>query len=112
MERKRMELLLQMSTPKSLELYLDQSARPVWVHPQLDKLSQGWILSLPGHNGFTQAELRETMAKLLCLPSPCCQHRVGEPLDQHGLHIDIFGDNIMSVRLLVTWSRPPSTVSA
>ena len=41
---------------KALEDYPDQSARPVWVHPQLDKLSQGWILSLPGHNGFTQAE--------------------------------------------------------
>ena len=25
---------------KSLELYPDQGARPVWVHPQLDKLSQ------------------------------------------------------------------------
>ena len=30
---------------KSLELLPDQTARPVWVHPQLDKLSQGWILS-------------------------------------------------------------------
>ena len=26
---------------KALEDYPDQSARPVWVHPQLDKLSQG-----------------------------------------------------------------------
>ena len=32
---------------KALELYPDQTARPVWVHPQLGKLSQGWILSLP-----------------------------------------------------------------
>ena len=40
---------------QALEDYPDQSARPVWVHPQLDKLSQGWILSLPGHNGFSQA---------------------------------------------------------
>ena len=41
---------------RSLQLYPDQTARPVWVNPQLDKLSQGWILSLPGHNGFSQAE--------------------------------------------------------
>ena len=52
---------------------------------------------MPGHNGFTQAEFTETIARLLCLPSPCCQPRVGEPLEQHGLHIDTFGDNIMSV---------------
>ena len=39
---------------RALELYPDQTARPVWVHPQLDKLSQGWILSLPGYKGFTQ----------------------------------------------------------
>ena len=82
---------------KSLEMFPDQSARPVWVHPQLDKLSQGWILSLPGHNGFFQAEFSETVARLLCLPSPCCQTKVGEALEQHGLHVDPFGDNVMSV---------------
>ena len=31
------------------------------------------------------------------LYSQTCQPRVGEPLEQHGLHIDTFGDNIMSV---------------
>ena len=36
---------------KGLESHGDQTARPVWVHPQLDKLSQGWILSLPGSGG-------------------------------------------------------------
>ena len=36
---------------KGLENHFDQTARPVWVHPQLDKLSQGWILSLPGPGG-------------------------------------------------------------
>ena len=41
---------------KALEQYPDQSARPVWVHPQFDKLNQGWILSLPDYNGFSQAE--------------------------------------------------------
>ena len=82
---------------KSLEDYPDQSARPVWVHPQLDKLSQGWVLSLPGHNGFTQEEFTETVARYLCLPSPCCQPKIGHPLQQHGLHVDPFGDNVQSV---------------
>ena len=31
---------------KSLELHTDQSARPVWVFPQTDKLSFPWLLSL------------------------------------------------------------------
>ena len=80
-----------------MEEYPDQTARPVWVHPQLDKLSQGWILSLPGHNGFSQAEFSETVARFMCLPSPCCQPKLGESLDQRGLHLDGFGDNVMSV---------------
>ena len=82
---------------KALEDYPDQSARPVWVHPQLDKLSQGWILSLPGHNGFSQPELTETVARFLCMPSPVCQAKLGQPLNQHGLSVDPFGDNILSV---------------
>ena len=82
---------------KALEDYPDQSTRPVWVHPQLDKLSQGWILSLPGHNGFNQAEFTETVARYLCLPSPCCQPKIGHPLHQHGLYVDLFGDNVHSV---------------
>ena len=82
---------------KSLENYPDQTARPVWVHPQLDKLSQGWILALPGPEGFSHEEFGETVARHLCLPSPCCQSRVGEPLGQRGALVDIFGDNLMSV---------------
>ena len=54
----------------TLEKYPDQSTRPVWVHHQLDKLSQGWILSLPGYNGFSQDEFSETVARYMCLPSP------------------------------------------
>ena len=82
---------------KALEALPDQSARPAWVHPQLDKLSQGWILSLPDHHGFSQAEFSETVARFMCLPSPCCQAKLGESLDQHGMHVDAYGDNIMSV---------------
>ena len=69
----------------------------MWVHPQLDKLSQGWVLTLPGPAGFSHAEFGETVARHLCLPSPACQSRVGAPLGQHGMLVDCFGDNVMSV---------------
>ena len=82
---------------KGLENHTDQTARPVWVHPQLDKLSQGWILSLPGPGGLNQAEFSETVARHLCLPSPCCANKVGQPLGMRNLTIDAFGDNILSV---------------
>ena len=82
---------------KALEVHPDQSARAVWVHLQLDKLSQGWILASPGHDGFSNAEFGETVARLLCLPSPACQPRIGAPLGQHGLLVDCFGDNLMSL---------------
>ena len=82
---------------KALELYPDQSARPVWAHPQMDKLSQGWVLSLPGPRGLNQAEFSETMARFLCLPSPCCASRVGEELGERNLTVDPFGDNVCSV---------------
>ena len=82
---------------KALEFYPDQSARPVWANPQLDKLSQGWILAMPGPEGFSHAEFGETVARLLCLPSSCCQPKLGAPLGQHGLLVDSFGDSLMSV---------------
>ena len=82
---------------KGLEEHRDQTARPVWAHPQLDKLSQGWILSLPGPGGLSQSEFSETAARHLCLHSPCCAPRVGEPLGMRNLTIDAFGDNILSV---------------
>ena len=82
---------------KALEENPVQSARPVWVHPQLDKLSQGWLLALPGPDSFTHAEFGETVARLLCLPSPACRSRLGVSLGQHGLLVDNFGDNLMSV---------------
>ena len=82
---------------KGLEDHVDQTARPVWAHPQLDKLSQGWILSLSGPGGLSQAEFSEMVARHLCLPSPSCAPRVGEPLGMRDLTIDIYGDNILSV---------------
>jgi hypothetical protein len=83
---------------KALEEHPDQSARPVWANPQLDKLSQGWLLAMPGPQGFSHAEFGETVARLLCLPSPCCQPKVGAALGERGLVVDTFGDNLMSVR--------------
>ena len=82
---------------KGLEDHWDQTARPVWAHPQLDKLSQGWILSLPGPGGLIQSEFSETVARHLCLHSPCCAPRVGESLGMRNLTIDPFGDNVLSV---------------
>ena len=52
---------------------------------------------MPGPEGFTHAEFSETVARLLCLPSPSCQPKLGTPLGQHGMLVDNFGDNLMSV---------------
>ena len=52
---------------------------------------------MPGPDGISHAEFSETVARLLCLPSPCCQPQVGTPLGQHGLAVDTIGDNLMSV---------------
>ena len=81
----------------ALESHPDQTARPVWAHPQLDKLSQGWVHALPGPQGLNQAEFSETTMRQLCCPSPCVATRVGESLGQRGLMIDPYGDNVLSV---------------
>ena len=62
---------------KGLEDHVNQTARPVWAHPQLNKLSQGWILSLPCPGGLTHAEFSETVTRHLCLASPICAAREG-----------------------------------
>ena len=54
-------------------------------------------MAVPGHDGFSHAEFGETVARMLCLPSPCCQPRLGAALGQHGLIVDGFRDNLMSV---------------
>ena len=93
LEDKRKEVLV-----KALETHHNQAARPVWANPQLDKLSQGWVLSLPGPRGLAHQEFSETVARLLCLPSPCCVTKVGKALGQDGLRVDPFGDNVLSVK--------------
>ena len=45
------------------------------------------------------ALLRQSSRKLLkflCLPSPCCQAKLGVSLQQHGLHVEEFGYNVLS----------------
>ena len=83
---------------KVLENYADQSARPVWAWPQMDKLSSAWLLSLPGpQNGMSSAIFSEAMCMHLCLPSPACRDRVGEKIGR--AKVDLYGDKIMSAQL-------------
>lgn len=75
---------------KALENHHDQQARPVWVYPQLYKLSSSWILALPGPtNGLSSQVFTEAMAAHLALPSPACQDRLGEPLGVGGKKVDL-----------------------
>ena len=55
---------------KALCQYPDQSARPVWVFPQFDKLSQAWILTTPNPHTYLPALVfRGALAAHFCLPS-------------------------------------------
>ena len=54
-------------------------------------------MSSPGPEGFTGPEFSETVARHLCLPSPCCLPKVGLPLGQRNLLVDPFGNNVLSV---------------
>ena len=89
----------------ALQQYPDQTARPVWVYPQFDKLSQAWILATPNpHTYLPSPVFREAMASHLCLASPCCQGKVGQPVGPRGATVDPFGDSIMCATLpFDTW---------
>ena len=83
---------------KVLETYPDQSARPVWVWPQRDKLSAAWLLSLPGpHSGLTSTIFSKAVCMNLCLPSPVCRGRIGETIGR--AKVDQFGDKVMAANL-------------
>ena len=85
---------------RALELHYDQHARPVWVSPQLDKLSSSWLLALPGPTtGLTSPVFMEALASHLCLPSPACQERLGEAIGAGRATVDHFGDNVMAAFL-------------
>ena len=90
---------------KALCQYPDQSARPVWVFPQFDKLSQAWILATPNPHTYLPAPVfREAMAAHLCLPSPACQPHVGKPVGKEGARVDVWGDSVTCAKLpFDTW---------
>ena len=83
---------------KALQIHEDQGARPVWVWPQLDKLSSAWLLSLPGpHTGLSSQIFSEAVCANLCIPSPACRDRVGERIGK--TFIDCYGDRVMAANL-------------
>ena len=95
---------------KALIEHPDQTARPTWVFPQLDKTSCAWLLATPSPETYIPSTLfREAMAAHLCLPSPCCQPVLGKPTgynDSRGnpTHVDVWGDVVMSTTLCFdTW---------
>ena len=74
---------------KALHEYGDQSARPVFAFPQFDKLSQAWILALPTAATHLSGPIfRSAMATKLCLDSPDCADKIGQPVGQEGRHVD------------------------
>ena len=90
---------------RALKDYPDQAARPVWVYPQFDRLSQAWILATPAPLTYLSGPVfREAMAAHLCLPSPACRGVVGQPVGQEGAVVDAFGDNVLCAKLpFDTW---------
>ena len=84
---------------RALELHHDRQARPALMWPQLDKLSNSWLLALPGpQSGLSGPVFSEGMCSLLCIPSPACRDRVGESVGR-GTVVDRFGDRVMSAPL-------------
>ena len=84
---------------RALERHPNQQARPVLMFPQLDKLSNAWLLALPGpFSGLSSPVFSEGMCSLLCLPSPACKGRVGETV-RRGVMVDMWGDKVMSAPL-------------
>ena len=85
---------------EALKQYPDQEARPVWVFPQFDQLSQAWILATPNSQTFLPTPVfREAMAAHLCLPSPACQPHLGQPVGKEGARVDVWGDEVVCAKL-------------
>ena len=91
-----MESLRGLVLSHALENHDDREARPVFAGPQFDKLSSAWLLSLPGpHSGLSSPVFCEAMCAHLCLPSPACMERLGEPVAR-GAVVDLYGDKVMA----------------
>lgn len=66
---------------EALRVHGDQTARPLLMYPQLDKLSIAWKLALPGPtSGLTTPVFKEVLAQALCLPSPACSSILGQQI--------------------------------
>ena len=75
------------------------STRAAWGWRQRDKVSSAWILAMPCRDTvISDAEFSEAAASNLCLPSPCCRYRVGEPI-RGRIAVDEFGDNVQATAL-------------
>ena len=66
---------------KAIIEHPDQTARPTWVFPQVDKTNCAWLIATPTPDTYIPYTFfREAMAAHLSLPSPCCQPMVGKPI--------------------------------
>ena len=84
---------------KCLEENFPPNTRPAWAWRQRDKVSSAWPLAMPvAGTKLSNAEFSEAAASSLCLPSPACKGRIGEPIRGRVL-IDEFGDNIQATAL-------------
>ena len=71
---------------KALQLHRPQKDRHAWAWKQRDKLSTAWLLCLPGGGDtLSNEEFSTTAAVNLCIPPPCLEGRVGEPIRGEGV---------------------------
>ena len=85
---------------EALRQHPQQQHRAVYSWPERDKLSSGWLLSLPGHDStLTAAEFSECVATLLALPSPACSDplKLGQKIGKR--RVDVYGDNVVSQKV-------------
>ena len=70
---------------KLLQDIRPKNTRAAWSWRQRDKVSSAWVLAIPAPGTqLTNAEFAEAAANHLCLPSPACRGRVGEPIKGGG----------------------------
>ena len=75
-----------------LTRHFDQTARPVLLYPQQDKLSTAWKLALRGpRNGLTSPVFQEVMSQHLGLPILACQPILGHQVGPRGGTVGPFG---------------------
>ena len=84
---------------KALTLVRPKSTRAAWALRQRDKISSSWVLALrSADTALSNAEFAEAAASSLCLPSPACQGRFGEPVKGR-VKINEYGDNVQATAL-------------